>query len=64
MGGLTTRSPYLYLAIFAVIYIVMDIFYSFNDVAFWSMIPAISFDSEEREKTATFARIESTIGGN
>lgn len=64
MGGLTTRSPYLYLAIFAVIYIVMDIFYSFNDVAFWSMIPAISFDSEEREKTATFARIGSTIGGN
>ena len=64
MGGLTTSSPYLYLTLSAIIYIIMDIFYSFNDVAFWSMIPAISFDSEEREKTATFARIGSTVGGN
>ena len=27
------------------------------------MIPAISFDSAEREKTATFARVGSTLGG-
>ena len=41
----------------------MDIFYSANDVAIWSMIPALSFDSREREITATYARIgsESTL---
>ncbi|MCO7127858.1 glycoside-pentoside-hexuronide (GPH):cation symporter [Sporolactobacillus shoreicorticis] len=64
MGGLNASNPLLYLIIFAVLYICMDIFYSFKDVGFWSMIPAISFDTREREKTATFARVGSTIGAN
>ncbi|WP_373841958.1 glycoside-pentoside-hexuronide (GPH):cation symporter [Limosilactobacillus sp.] len=63
MGGLNLTSPYLYLVLFAIIYIIMDVFYSFNDVGFWSMIPAMSFDSHERDKIATFARVGSTIGG-
>lgn len=50
MGGLNTSNPYLYLILFAILYITMDIFYSFKDVGFWSMIPALSFDSREREK--------------
>ena len=41
----------------------MDIFYSAKDVAIWSMIPALSFDSHEREATATVARIGSVFGG-
>lgn len=64
MGGLTKTHPYLYLVIFAFLYITMDIFYSFKDVGFWSMLPALSFDSREREKTATFARVGSAIGGS
>ncbi|MDR3190109.1 MAG: glycoside-pentoside-hexuronide (GPH):cation symporter [Lactobacillaceae bacterium] len=64
LGGLNKSNPYLYLAIFAVLYITMDIFYSFKDIGFWSMIPALSFDSREREKTATYARVGSTIGAN
>ena len=64
MGGLNKSHPFLYLILFAIIYITMDIFYSFKDIGFWSMVPALSFSSEEREKTATFARIGSTIGGN
>lgn len=64
MGGLNETNPMLYLAIFAVLYIVMDIFYSFKDISFWSMVPALTFSSEEREKTATFARVGSTIGSN
>ena len=64
MGGLTKTHPWLYLVIFAFLYIAMDIFYSFKDVGFWSMLPALSFDSREREKTATFARIGSSIGGS
>ena len=63
MGGLTYKNSLLYLIVFAILYISMDIFYSFNDIAFWGMIPAISFDSAEREKTATFARVGSTLGG-
>ncbi|MFC6181694.1 PTS sugar transporter subunit IIA [Lactiplantibacillus daowaiensis] len=64
MGGLNASNPVLYLVIFAILYITMDIFYSFKDVGFWSMIPAISFDSAEREKTATYARVGSNIGAN
>ncbi len=62
LGGLSVSSPYLYLVLFAVLYIVMDIFYSFNDVGFWSMLPALSFNSHERDKIATFARVGSTVG--
>ncbi|WP_440964256.1 PTS sugar transporter subunit IIA [Pediococcus pentosaceus] len=64
LGGLNTSNPILYLIVFAILYITMDIFYSFKDVGFWSMIPAISLDSAEREKTATYARIGSNIGQN
>ena len=64
MGGLNKTNPWLYLFIFAVLYITMDIFYSFKDIGFWSMLPALSFDSREREKIATLARIGSTIGGS
>ena len=61
LGGLTSK-PVLYLIVFAILYILMDIFYSAKDVAIWSMVPAMSFDSKEREITATFARIGSTFG--
>ena len=62
-GGLTVSNPTLYLVIFAVVYFIMDIFYFAKDVAIWSMIPALSFDSHEREITATIARIGSVFGG-
>lgn len=61
-GGLTVSNPTLYLVAFAIVYFIMDIFYSAKDVAIWSMIPALSFDSHEREVTATIARIGSVFG--
>ena len=63
IGGLAATSPVTYLIVFAILYIIMDIFYSAKDVAIWSMIPALSFDSREREITATYARIGSVFGG-
>lgn len=63
MGGLSKTNPWLYLAIFAVLYLIMDVFYSFKDIGFWSMLPALTFDSREREMSATMARVGSTIGG-
>lgn len=64
LGGLNKTNPVLYLILFGIIYLLMDIFYSIKDIGFWSMIPALSLDSHEREKMATFARIGSTIGAN
>lgn len=62
MGGLAIDSPMTYLVLFTILYFIMDVFYSAKDVAIWSMIPALSFDSHEREVTATFARIGSVFG--
>lgn len=64
LGGLNKTNPFLYLVLFGIIYLVMDVFYSIKDIGFWSMIPALSLDSHEREKMATFARIGSTTGAN
>ena len=61
-GGTAMTSPMTYLIGFAVVYLIMDVFYSAKDVAIWSMIPALSFDSREREITATYARIGSVFG--
>jgi lactose/raffinose/galactose permease len=63
-GGLNQSNPVVYLVIFGIVYLIMDIFYSFKDTGFWSMIPALSLDSREKEKTSTFARVGSTIGAN
>ena len=64
LGGLNKTNPFLYLVLFGIIYLIMDVFYSIKDIGFWSMLPALSLDSHEREKMATFARIGSTIGDN
>ena len=63
-GWLIKTNPWLYLGLFALLYITMDIFYSFKDIGFWSMLPALTLNSREREKTATIARIGSTVGGS
>lgn len=60
--GLTYTQPTLYLVLFAVTFLIMDIFYSFSDIAFWSMLPALSIKSTERTKFGTAARFGSTLG--
>lgn len=64
LGGLNTSNPLLYFILFGIIYLVMDLFYSFRDTGFWSMLPALSLDSRDREKTATWGRFGSTLGAN
>lgn len=61
-GGMSMTDPMTYLIGFTVLYLIMDIFYSGKDIAIWSMIPALSLDSREREITATYARIGSVFG--
>ncbi len=51
-----------YLIYFAFAYILWDICYGANDIAYWSMLPALSLDQKEREKTGAFARICANIG--
>lgn len=51
-----------YVVSFVIIYLLWDFTYGANDIAYWSMLPALSIDQKEREKTGSFARICANIG--
>lgn len=51
-----------YIIMFIVVYLLWDITYGANDIAYWSMLPSLTLDQKEREKTGSFARICANIG--
>ena len=53
---------YWFVAIFAIAYLLWDIFYGLNDIAYWSMLPSLTVDQKVREKMGAFARICANIG--
>ncbi len=57
--GLTGAA---YIVFFAVVYLLWDVFYGANDIAYWSMLPALSLDQKERERIGAFARICANVG--
>ena len=61
-GGIAISKPLLYLVLFGIAFLTLDVFYSFSDIALWSMLPALSMDSKERTKFGTFSRFGSTLG--
>ena len=46
----------------AVTYLFFSIFFSLNDIAYWSLMPAISKDQKVREGVGAFARICANVG--
>jgi melibiose permease/lactose/raffinose/galactose permease len=55
-------SGVAYVALFAVVYLVWDVFYGLNDIAYWSMMPTLSTDQKQRERIGSFARICADVG--
>lgn len=51
-----------YVAAFVVIYLLWDLTYGLNDIAYWSMLPALTVDQGAREKMGAFARICANVG--
>jgi melibiose permease/lactose/raffinose/galactose permease len=51
-----------YVILFAVLYLLWDITYGVNDIAYWSMLPSLTTDQKERERMGAFARICANIG--
>lgn len=51
-----------YIVVFIAIYLLWDLTYGANDIAYWSMLPSLTLDQKEREKTGSFARICANIG--
>lgn len=51
-----------YVIVFTVVYLVYEIAYTINDIAFWSMLPSLTQDQREREKIGVTARICANVG--
>lgn len=51
-----------YVISFGIIYLLWDFVYGANDIAYWSMLPSLTIDQKEREKTGSFARICANVG--
>ena len=51
-----------YVILFGICYVLWDISYGVNDIAYWSLLPALSTDQSQREKMGAFARICANIG--
>ena len=55
-------SETAHIALLAVTYFLFSIFFSLNDIAYWSLMPAISKDQKVREGVGAFARICANVG--
>ena len=51
-----------FVVLFAVLYLLWGVSFTVNDIAYWSMLPSLSMDQNEREKIGSFARICANIG--
>lgn len=51
-----------FVLMFLIVYLLWEISYTANDIAYWSMLPALSQDQKERERIGAIARICANIG--
>ena len=51
-----------FVIVFGVAYLLWDISYGINDIAYWTLLPALTTDQKQREKNGTFSRICASIG--
>lgn len=51
-----------FIAVFTVSYLLWEISFTANDIAFWSMLPSLSKSQKERERIGALARIFASIG--
>lgn len=51
-----------FVIVFAAAYVLWDISYGINDIAYWTLLPALTIDQKQRENFGAFARICANIG--
>ena len=64
MFGLVNVNSTLFIVLFVITFIVLDVFYSLRDISYWGMIPALSSDSHERSTYTALGTFTGSIGGN
>ena len=62
--GLVNVNTTLFIVLFVITFIVLDVFYSLRDISFWGMIPALSNDSHERSTYTALGSFGGSIGYN
>ena len=62
--GLAKVNWVLFAILCVIIFLTFDIFYSFSDVSYWGMVPALSEDSNERGIYTSLGAFAGTIGWN
>lgn len=58
----TGLTGWQFIVWFTVVYLVWSVAYTINDISFWSMLPALSQDQQERERIGAIARIVANLG--
>lgn len=64
MFGLVNVNTTLFIVLFIITFIVLDVFYSLRDISYWGMIPALSSDSHERSTYTALGTFSGSIGYN
>lgn len=59
-GGI--GSGWTFVIVFGLAYFFWDVTFGVNDIGYWTLLPAMSSDQKEKERTGTFARICANIG--
>ncbi len=62
MFGLVNVNSTLFIVVFVITFIVLDVFYSLRDISYWGMIPALSSDSHERSTYTALGSFTGSIG--
>ena len=55
-------TGWTFVIIFGLAYLLWDITYGINDIGYWTLLPVLSSDQKQREKTGAFARICANVG--
>ncbi len=55
-------SGWGFVILFGAAYLLWDIAYGINDIGYWTLLPVLSSDQKQREKSGAFARICANIG--
>ncbi|BAR04848.1 glycoside/pentoside/hexuronide transporter [Parascardovia denticolens DSM 10105 = JCM 12538] len=64
MAGLVNVNRQLFMVLFVIVFIVLDVFYSLRDISYWGMIPALSADSHERGVYTSLGTFTGSLGYN
>ena len=55
-------SGWTFIILFGIAYLIFDVSFGVNDIGYWTLLPVLSADQKQREKTGAFARICASVG--